>query len=154
MNTKKILNGKVLRLSLLLLLFTGLTSSSKMAGNYNGLVVITHSQTSVGQLKKSVFEKMIFGEKQTWPNGKAVFIGLCKPTNPTGIQVAKDIFDMSANEFNKYWLGLVFEGKCKAPALFSDEDDLINFIANTPNSIGVISESSYKTKVKRITINN
>jgi hypothetical protein len=44
---------------------------------------------------------------------------------------------MSANELNKYFLALVFQGKVKAPVFFTSEQELEDYVSRTPGAIGV-----------------
>jgi hypothetical protein len=59
-----------------------------------------------------------------------------------GSQTSEKIYNMSANELNKYFLALVFQGKVKAPLFFTSEIELENYVARTPGAIGVSNNIS------------
>jgi ABC-type phosphate transport system substrate-binding protein len=119
---------------------------------FNGLSVIVNPDVPVSELNKKELLKIIFGEQQRWEDGSTVKIGLLRTNNEIGLKVANEVFEMNSNEFNKYWLGLVFEGKCKAPAFFLSEEDLVKHISQTKGSIGIVSTKAAKTGVKQIKI--
>ncbi len=97
---------------------------------------------------------MIQGERQRWKGGEGVIVALLKTSHPTGKKVAEDVFDMSDNEFNRYWLSLVFAGKSKAPEFFTSESALVEFVMVTPGAIGVVSTNVKTAGVAVIEIDN
>ncbi len=130
----------------------GSDSFVKLSDEYKNLVVISNSASDHPELTQKEFEKIILGEKIRWEDGVKVKIALLKTSNSVGSQVAEDVFDMSPNEFNRYWLGLVFEGKCDAPTFFTSEAELMQFINITPGSVGIVSSQTNIDSVAKIKI--
>jgi len=138
--------GRVRRLSLLLTLLAGLAvlPGRAWAQADSRLAVIISPQGTSGDLSASDFRKIITGEKQRWPSGTKVSIALMKTTNAVGEATARQVFRMSGNELNKYWLALVFQGRAKAPQFFASEADLATFVRDTPGAIGIVSQPAVK----------
>ena len=134
------------------LLTAAMCSFTKQHAEYDGLVVITHKNNKTLTLTKKEFEKIIFGEKQSWKQGGVVYISLLKSSNTVGAKVVSTVFKMTSNEFNKYWLGLSFEGKCKAPNFSSSEAEVINYVSSTPGAVAIVSTDADISKVSKITI--
>lgn len=142
---------KSLALSICLISLLVVTTSSDIAVfQYEGLTVIANSGSTPESVTQKEFDKIIHGEQQRWKTGQNVSIALLKTNNSIGLKTAELVFDMSSNELNKYWLGLVFEGKSKAPEFFNSEEDLINYVAITPGAVGIISSSTKTSKVTMI----
>lgn len=114
----------------------------------NGLIVIVNPD-SPDQVSQAEFMKIIRGQQQRWKDGKTVHIALMKTKNPTGQKTAEEIYGMSGDELNKYWLSLVFAGQALAPEFYNTEQELIDYVANTPGAIGIVS-SVNTTEVKKL----
>ena len=107
-----------------------------------GLVVISNDKGAPSEMKMSLLKSTLKGEKQRWPNGTKVIIALMKSNTLIGENTSKKLYNMSANELNKYWLALVFQGKADAPNFFNSESDLAAFVGQTQGAIGVIGRES------------
>ena len=129
-----------------------LSSYKTASTDYPGLRVICNAYAPVPSLSQYEFEQMIQGEKQRWKGGDGVIVALLKTSHPTGMKVAEEIFEMNDNEFNRYWLSLVFAGKSKAPNFFTSEEDLLEFVMVTPGAIGVVSTNVSTVGVKELSI--
>ena len=119
-----------------LFLFISATSFSQEA-----LTVIGNSKGSPSELKMMQLQSILKGEKQRWGDGTKVVIALMKTNTPVGSVTSKKIFNMSGDQLNKYWLGLVFQGKADAPTFFNSMSELETFVAQTPGAIGIIGQS-------------
>jgi hypothetical protein len=115
------------------------------------LTVISNSKGAPDQMSLAELTAVLKGEKQRWSNTVPVVIALMKSSTETGLSTSKKIYHMTSNEFNKYWLALVFQGKAKAPVFFNSPAELESFVAETPGAIGVI-ESSTSGKVRQVIV--
>ena len=106
------------------------------------LAVLVSPQGTSAELSAADFRKIVTGEKQRWPSGTKVSIALMKTTNSVGEATAKQVYKMGGNELNKYWLGLVFQGRAKAPQFFTSETELAAFVRDTPGAIGIVSQGA------------
>ena len=111
------------------------------------LVVIANGKGPPPEMKLMQLKSTMRGEKLRWPDGSKVVIALLKSTTPIGTNTSKRIYNMSANELNKYWLALVFQGKADAPNFFNSETELEEFVSQTSGAIGVVSHPSASNKV-------
>lgn len=118
-----------------LFIFVSVTSSAQ-----ESLTVIGNSKGSPGELKMGQLQSILKGEKQRWGDGTKVVIALMKTNTPVGSVTSKKIFNMSGDQLNKYWLGLVFQGKADAPTFFNSINELETFVAQTPGAIGIIGQ--------------
>jgi ABC-type phosphate transport system substrate-binding protein len=110
------------------------------------LVIIGNPKGVPADLKLPQLKATMRGERLRWPDGSKVVIALLKSTTPIGQSTSKKVYNMSANELNKYWLALVFQGKADAPNFFSSEAELAEFVAQTTGAIGVVSQPTAGSK--------
>ncbi len=110
------------------------------------LVIIGNGKGVPPEMKLAQLKSTLKGEKLRWPDGSKVVIALLKTTTPIGQSTSKKIYNMSANELNKYWLALVFQGKADAPNFFNSEAELAEFVAQTTGAIGVINQPAPSSK--------
>jgi hypothetical protein len=104
------------------------------------LTVIGNAKGAPSELKLGQLQSILKGEKQRWADGTKVVIALMKTNTPIGSTTSKKILNMSGDQLNKYWLGLVFQGKADAPSFFNSISELENFVAQTPGAIGVAGQ--------------
>lgn len=134
-------------LSALLLLtcfFAGAQESS--------LTVITNTNGAPADLKLSELKSILKGERQRWRSGTKIIIALMKTNTNPGKSTCRKIYDMSADELNKFWLALVFQGKAQAPDFFNSAAELENFVAQNPGAIGITDQHPPSSDIKIITI--
>ena len=120
-----------------------------LAGPYGhaddgALAIISNSKQGGAPAEMSISEltTVFKGERQRWSNGTKVVIALMKTNTTSGSTTAQNLYGMSSQELNRFWLGLVFQGKAKAPKFFSSESDLKDYVTATPGAIGVIGLTS------------
>jgi hypothetical protein len=106
------------------------------------LTVIGNPGSVPEQLDIAQLRSVLKGEKLRWDDGVSVKIALMKTNTSVGSTTSERIYNMSANELNKYFLALVFQGKAKAPIFFTSESELESYVARTPGAIGVSSRST------------
>lgn len=122
-----------------------LAVSEKVHAQDLDLMVIGHTKGVPADLNMPALKSVLKGEKQRWSDGTKVVIALMKTSTPVGGSTSRKIYNMSANELNKYWLALVFQGKADAPTFFNTVSELENFVAQTPGAIGVVSTPANST---------
>ncbi|MEO7871744.1 MAG: hypothetical protein ABIT08_04035 [Bacteroidia bacterium] len=115
------------------------------------LSVISNVKGAPDEMTNAELKSILKGEKQRWSNSVPVVIALMKSTTDAGRGISKKIFEMDVDEFNKYWLALVFQGKAKAPYFFHSASELETFVTETPGAIGVI-ETPPSAKIRQISI--
>lgn len=101
------------------------------------LTVIGNAESVPAQMDMNQLRSVLKGEKLRWDNGIAIKIALMKTNTPVGSHTSEKIYNMSANELNKYFLALVFQGKVKAPMFFTSESELESYVSRTPGAIGI-----------------
>lgn len=117
-----------------------ITSSSKIIkDNDDSLILIANEEGTPDEISLKDLLKVLKGQKPKWEGGTKVRLALMKPKTKTGELTATKVYGMSANELNKYWLAMVFQGKSSPPKFFNYESDLIKYVSKTDGAVGIIS---------------
>ena len=138
------MRNRLLKLLLSVMILSA--ASKKSIAQDTSLMVIRNSKGVPSEMKMALLKSVLKGEKQRWGDGTKVVIALMKPNTPVGGNTCRKVFNMSANEVSKYWLGLVFQGKADAPAMFNSLIELEDFVSKTPGAIGVTSQTASTNK--------
>jgi len=102
------------------------------------LTIIGNLESVPSQMTYDQLRTVFKGERLRWVDGTKVKLALMKTTTPIGLATSEKLFNMTANELNKYFLALVFQGKIKAPSFFNSARELEEFVGQTPGAIGII----------------
>lgn len=62
-------------------------------------------------------------------------------SNPITQDFTQQVFDLYPYQLKRLWDRQVFSGKANLPKVIKDETELINFIIQTPHSLGYISNN-------------
>ena len=130
-------------LLIIVFFFIGVAASAQD----QSLTIVSNNKGAPGEMKFNNLRSILKGEKQRWPDGTKITIALLKANTPGGTAICKKIYNMSADELNKYWLALVFQGKGQAPVFFNSAADLESFVVQTPGAIGVTTSAGVQGRV-------
>lgn len=108
------------------------------------LVVVGNAESVPAQMDMNLLKSVLKGEQLRWKDGSRISIALMKTNTPVGSSTCERLYNMSANELNKYFLALVFQGKVKAPVFFNSASDLETYVSQTPGAIGVLQNTNDK----------
>jgi hypothetical protein len=148
---------KLQSLATLLILSLSLISTSFLLMSFSDddtpISVFANEKGSPSNLTIKELKAVVQGEKQRWPDGTRISLAFLKTTTPAGNATARKLLNMSGDQFNKYWLALVFQGKATAPMFFSSAQELDNYLSSTPGALGVVDASS-QMKTRNITVDD
>lgn len=108
------------------------------------LIIVGNASSVPSEMDMNQLKSILKGEKLRWNDGSKVSLALMKTSTPVGTETCEKLYNMTANELNKYFLALVFQGKVKAPTFFNSTNELEAYVAETPGAIGVVRQPSEK----------
>ena len=115
------------------------------------LVIITNENVPTSVLSKDDIKQIFLGKKTTWDNGEKIIFVVQTGTD-ANTSFLKTYILKNAYQFDIYWKKQVFTGKGKAPKSFSSEQELVQFVSQTPGAIGYVSSGTDIGKVKTILV--
>ncbi len=131
-----------------ILFFCAFTATSQTSS----LTVISNQKGAPSTLNFSQLKSIFMGEQQRWRSGTKITIALMKTNTPAGKNTSETIYGMSADELNKFWLALVFQGKTSAPNFFNSASELENFVAQNPGAIGIVDQVAANDDIKTVQV--
>lgn len=146
------LKKSILRLSGALIFCLFFLAPNTMKAQEKSLLVIAHPTGAPATLKMGELKAVMMGEKTRWKSGNRILIALMKTNTPLGKQVAESVYDMNPDELNRYWLGLVFQGKAQAPSFFNSVAEMESFVSQNPGAIGISGRHPAIEEVRTIQI--
>lgn len=138
-------------LILMLFLVSGSMLLMSFKDEYSPVSVFASDKGAPANLSMKELKAIVQGEKQRWPDGTRISLAFMKTTTSAGNSTARKLLNMSGDQFNKYWLALVFQGKATAPVFFNSAQDLDTYLSSTPGSLGVV-EAGSAMKARQITV--
>jgi hypothetical protein len=116
------------------------------------IILITNTSISQSRTTLEEVNGYFTGEQVRWKHGQKIQIAIMKSSTPAGEIIARDILGISAKEMDKFYLKQVFQGKMTAPRSFGSETELVQYVAETPGCIGIVSSKTPTQNVNRIVI--
>lgn len=104
---------------------------------FDGLIVIGNVE-GVQRLDPSEVRRIVRGEQSLWRNGIAVTVVLPSPRSPFIEAVSTGVFGLSKAAMQRYWLGLVFQGRAAPPVQLETAEEMIAFVRRTPGAIAIV----------------
>ncbi len=143
---------KLQYLTTLLVLFVGLLTMSFKDDDV-AIAVVANEKGAPAALTMKFLKSVVQGDKQRWPDGTKISLAFMKTNTPVGSATAKKLMGMNGDQFNKYWLALVFQGKAGAPMFFNSVQELEAYVSTTPGAIGII-DGNQNSKLRSISVDD
>ena len=143
---------KLQYLTTLLVLFVGLLTMSFKDDDV-AIAVVANEKGAPAALTMKFLKSVVQGDKQRWPDGTKISLAFMKTNTPVGSATAKKLMGMNGDQFNKYWLALVFQGKASAPMFFNSVQELEAYVSTTPGAIGII-DGNQSSKLRSISVDD
>ena len=117
------------------------------AASLANVAVIVHPSNGAA-LSQDDLNKIYMGRSKSFADGKAA-----EAVNLADSVAARADFDQkalgrSSSQMKAYWSKLVFTGKGTPPKELGSEQEVLDYVANTPGAIGYVSASAVNDKVK------
>ncbi len=116
--------------------------------------VIANNSVSVSNLTKKDASDYFLKKKKKWPDGSKVAPIDMRANINARKAFTKEVHRKSVSAIKTYWQQTVFAGKGTPPSEKKSDMEVINYIKNTPGSIGYVSASASISGVKTISISD
>jgi ABC-type phosphate transport system substrate-binding protein len=114
--------------------------------------VIVNASNPVTWVKKSELAAMFLKKADSWPTG-ALVVPVDQPERAAVRQsFSRDVIGKPPAAVKSYWNQLVFSGRSVPPPEKLTDDEVINFVKNTPSAVGYISATTKSKGVKVLVV--
>jgi len=131
-------------LALLLLCMAASTVADTTMGR---LVVIVNEQTSVNSISERQLRKLFLGKSLKLPNGSRAVLGTYEPLRNV---FNKKALGRSSAQVDAAWSRLKFSGRAQQPQVFNRPEEVMTFVATTPNAIAYMPKTTMPKGVRPI----
>ena len=103
--------------------------------------VVIGNEIGLEQVTASDVRRAMRGELNRWKGGSDLSVTVVLPSTRLPECVATANFLVNSPRpaaLQKYWLGLVFEGRAKAPVFGRSQQDVLDAVMATPGSIALV----------------
>jgi ABC-type phosphate transport system substrate-binding protein len=115
------------------------------------VAVIAHKDVPVEEISKTLLYDFYSGDIQEWENGEEVIVLDLKPKS----EIKDEFYEFlgtSTSRMKSVWLKKMLAGEKDPPASCETEEKMITNIAQTPGSIGFISNENLTDEVKLLLV--
>jgi len=86
--------------------------------------------------------------QQFWPNGEKIKVFTLADSHLAHQNFTKNNLHMFPHQLRRVWDRIVFSGAGQVPETLNSEDEMLEKIANTPNSIGYLSSEPEDERIR------
>lgn len=102
------------------------------------ILVVANTSVPIDTLEVVELQRIYLSKRTRWPDDTRVVATMLKD-GPVHRTFVEQILDRTLAKFATYWKQIVFTGQGVPPKSFETEDDLLDFVAETPGAIGYVS---------------
>lgn len=118
------------------------SSSTRAAG------IIVNQTVPLSQYSLADTRAIFAMRKRVWPNGSQIVVFSLSDSSSTHKDFVKKNLRMFPHQLRRVWDRMVFSGTGDAPIQLDSEQEMIDKIANTPDSIGYIENKPENEKIR------
>ncbi|MBJ6798659.1 type 2 periplasmic-binding domain-containing protein [Geomonas propionica] len=113
--------------------------------------IIANKSVVESALTRAELQGIYLGEKVKWGNRKHIKISVLEDDR-TLKEFLQVVLGKTPSQFDQHWVRMVTTGKASMPPAFPDAQQLIDYVAKTPNAIGFVPSGQPGDAVKTIAI--
>jgi hypothetical protein len=114
-----------------------MTSSAQYQGDAASLSLVGNG-TGLTQVNPAELRSLFRGERSVWPTGREVIIVLPGSRVEWSERFSLQVLGMSRQAMQRYWLGLVFQGRASAPVFVDSAAEVLSYVQEHPGAIGMV----------------
>ncbi|AWB66404.1 hypothetical protein C2869_08165 [Saccharobesus litoralis] len=137
-------------LFIIALLTTSASASLVSASSSSPIVIVVGQDNPTPELSRMQVIDMYMGKYVAFPNGEIAIPIDINDDSLLRSDFYQALVGMSLARVNSYWSRIKFTGRAKPPIEKSNEQAIIDYIANTPNAIGYIRKENLTNNLKVI----
>jgi ABC-type phosphate transport system substrate-binding protein len=96
------------------------------------------SDLGVASLSSAEVRNIFRGERALWSSGQAVTVVLPSGRSSYVDSFAQRVLGMRRDAMQRYWLGLVFQGRSAPPVNLATAAEVVAYVERTPGAIAMV----------------
>ena len=137
---------------LVLVLAAGASLTSASLVGAQDVVVVANPEVEISELDQAELARIFLGKRTIWDSGTRIMP--CMPNEKSELTASflKNNIRKTVRQFRAYWKKRLFSGQGTAPKTFSNERQVLDYVANNPGAIGFVRTGSQDNRVKTLSI--
>ena len=108
-----------------------------MAQSSEGLKLIGNN-TGLESVNKKQLKGIFLGSRSLWKTGEQVLVVMPSARSDFSEQFSQSALQLSYPALQKFWLGLVFQGRANAPIFLHSSAEILEFVKRNPGAIAMV----------------
>lgn len=117
----------------------------------SNVFIIANESVPTMSLTSEDIKEIFLGRRISWENGEKVVFVVQDRTEASDTFL-KTYVRKNAYDYDVFWKKQVFTGKGQIPPSFSSDQELVQFVAQTPGAIGYVSSNIDTENIKTIPV--
>lgn len=135
-------------ITLLMLVTLVLLQISVIAGGAEEkFILIANQSVEQTSIKISEIQRVFLGKSSSFANGQKI-VPVTLESGEVHEAFLKKCVKKSSSQYSTFWKQAIFTGQGIPPKSFASEDELLNYVAQTPGAIGYVSAKTSPSNVK------
>ena len=126
--------------------------ASAVAGADDHYRVIVNTRNAVATVERAELARLFMKKVTEWPDGTPVEAVDQERAAPVRAAFSKDVLKRDANAVAAHWATLLYSGRDVPPAIKRSDDEVLEFVRNTPGAVGYVSASASLQGVKAVSV--
>ncbi len=110
--------------------------------------IVVNKSVPVHQSSLNKIRTIFTMRQQFWPNGEKIKVFTLVDHHPIHQTFTKTNLNMFPHQLRRVWDRIVFSGTGQVPVQLSNEEEMLDKIANTPNAIGYLSSEPENENIR------
>ena len=128
-------------------------ASSEESSGSSPIAVVVHKDTQVDDLSFADLRSVFFADRQFWPDRTRITLLLRAPQSDERDFVLNRIYEMSEEQYQKYWIAKMFRAEvARGPQNVFSTDAALDLVVAIPGSISVVRADQVTDAVKVVRI--
>ena len=115
------------------------------------ILLIVHNGVAVDELSQETVSEIYLGTRTKWEDGQTIRVAMLKK-GKTHERFTEKIVKTTPSKLKNLWKKVVFTGAGTPPKIFKNEEDLVEFVAETEGAIGYIAKETPHEGVKILSL--
>ena len=117
-------------------------------GQVSAEVAVIVNASNSAELTDKDIARVFLGKEKNFANGQSIKVVYGKPGSASRGEFEQKVLHKSSSQIKAYWSKLIFTGKGTPPKALASEQEVVSFVASTPNAIGYVDAASLNDSVR------
>lgn len=116
------------------------------------VTVVANPEVELSEIDQAELARIFLGKRTMWESGTRILPCMPNEKSPLTEGFLKQNLRKTVRQYRAYWKRRLFSGQGTAPKTFSNDRQVLDYVADNPGAIGVVASGAGDGRVKTLTI--